>query len=461
MSENTSIKILSDLTVFAKYAKYIPEIQRRETWDEICDRVQSMHIKKYPMLEEDIIKAFKLVRDKKVVPSMRSMQFAGKPIDVNNSRLFNCSFSAIQTWKDFQEAMFLLLSGVGFAYSVQRHHIEKLPHIKKPTSSKKYLIGDSIEGWADAIRALFKAYMAGGYLPLFDYRDIRPKGTQLITAGGKAPGPEPLERCLNKIKSILDKKDEGTQLLSIDVHDIICHIADAVLSGGIRRAACLVLFDNDDMDMLNCKSNFKVEVLNGGFHFNSQTNSWTGEVLYKGKAQFLSLDDWSFKQFNETKQLPWYYFEPQRARANNSVLLLRNQDENKFEHIWELVKNSGAGEPGFLWSKNKDCGTNPCLTGDSIVKTEDGEITIKELIDKFKNNEKTPKVFTFNELTKEIELNQLLNGDLTRKMTNIIKLTLKDGTELKLTPDHKIFTENRGWIEAAKLKKTDKLIKIL
>ena len=358
---NLSQKILSDLTIFSKYAKYIPELKRRETWDEICSRVENMHIKKYPELKKDIIKAITFVRDKKVVPSMRSMQFAGKPIELNHSRIFNCSFSAIQSWKDFSEAMFLLLSGVGFAYSVQNRYINKLPTIKKPIKSKKYLIGDSIEGWADAIRALFKAYMAKGYLPLFDYSDIRPKGAQLITAGGKAPGPEPLERCLNKIKSILDKKNEGEQLLSIEIHDIICLIADAVLSGGIRRAACLALFDNDDKEMLRCKSNFKVQILNGGFHFNQKSKLWEGEVLYKNKAQFISLDLKTFEKFNETKELPWYYFEPQRARANNSIVFLRSTTEKEeYEEIWNMIKENGAGEPGMFWTDSLEYGCNPC-----------------------------------------------------------------------------------------------------
>lgn len=361
MSQNTSIKILSDLTVFAKYAKYIPEIQRRETWSEICDRVQSMHIKKYPQLQQDIINAMQFVRDKKVVPSMRSMQFAGKPIELNNSRIYNCSFTAIQTWKDFSEILFLLLSGTGVGFSVQKAHINKLPKIKKPIKSRKFLIGDSIEGWSDSLKALFKAYMSNGILPLFDYSDIRPKGAELVTAGGKAPGPEPLERCLNKIKSILDKKEEGTQLSSIEVHDVICHIADAVLSGGIRRAALISFFDKDDDEMLNCKGNFTVDVLNGGFHLNPQFKSYEGEVLYKNKAHYISLSKQEFELFSENKKLPWYYFEPQRARANNSVVLLRSEaTENDFNKLWEMTKKSGSGEPGVYFTNDINVLSNPC-----------------------------------------------------------------------------------------------------
>lgn len=359
---NLSNEMLSKLTIFSKYAKYIPKKQRRETWDEICTRVEQMHTKKYPELKEDIIKAFTYVRNMKVVPSMRSMQFAGRPIELNQARIFNCAFTAIQSWKDFSEIMLLLLGGSGIGISVQRHHIEKLYPINKPKKSKKFLIGDSIEGWADAVRALFKAYMSNGYLPLFDYADIRPKGSQLITAGGKAPGPEPLERCLNKIKACLDKKEDGQKLSSIEVHDIVCHLADAVLSGGIRRAALISFFDKDDQDMLNCKGNFKVEVYNGGFHYNDKTKVWEGEVLYKNKAHYISLNSKQFDIFLQNKSLPWYWFEPQRARSNNSVVLLRNDvTKDEFDVLWDSVKNSGAGEPGFFWTNDKEICGNPCL----------------------------------------------------------------------------------------------------
>lgn len=362
MSNDLSSNVLSKLTIFSKYSKFIPDVKRRETWEEICYRVEQMHIKKYPLLKNDIKKAFKFVKDKKVVPSMRSMQFAGKPIELNNSRIFNCAFTAIQTWKDFSEVMLLLLGGSGVGFSVQTAHINKLPAINTPKKTKKFLIGDSIEGWADSVRALFKAYMNNGYLPLFDYSDIRAKGAQLITAGGKAPGPEPLERCLNKVKSILDKKEDGTKLTTLEVHDIICLIADAVLSGGIRRAALISFFDKDDTEMLNCKGNFKVDVLNGGFHFNEKTKVWEGEVLYKNKAHYISLQQKQFDTFVESKSLPWYWFEPQRARSNNSVVLLRkNVTKEEFDDLWTIVKNSGSGEPGFFWTNNIDICGNPCL----------------------------------------------------------------------------------------------------
>jgi ribonucleoside-triphosphate reductase len=249
-------KILSEITTFMKYAKYIPKKQRRETWKELVTRNKEMHIKKFekfPQLVEQIERAYKLVYDKKILPSMRALQFAGKPIEINNTRLYNCSFLPIDHTDAFSEVMFLLLSGTGVGYSVQGAHVEKLPPIVKPSKSRRYLVGDSIEGWADAVKLLIEAYTRGKALPEFDFSDIRPKGALLVTSGGKAPGPEPLKDCLHNVQKILDRKANGEKLTSLEVHDILCYIANAVLAGGIRRSAMIALFDIDDEDMLTCK----------------------------------------------------------------------------------------------------------------------------------------------------------------------------------------------------------------
>jgi len=305
--------ILSDITTYMKYAKFRPEVNRRETWEELVTRNKEMHQNKFPQLKDEIEEAYKLVYAKKVLPSMRSLQFAGKPIELNNARIFNCSFLPIDDWRAFSEIMFLLLSGCGVGYSVQTHHIEKLPEIKIPTKHKRYLVGDSIEGWADAVRMLCKAYFQGAPLPLFDFRDIRPKGAQLITVGGKAPGPEPLKECLFNLQKIFERKKNGEKLSSVEVHDMACHIADAVLSGGIRRAALIALFDLDDEEMLTCK-------------------------------------------FGN-----WWEENPQRGRANNSAVVLRHKiDEEEFYKLWKKIELSGSGEPGIYFSNDKDWGTNPC-----------------------------------------------------------------------------------------------------
>jgi ribonucleoside-diphosphate reductase alpha chain len=305
--------ILSDITTYMKYAKFNPTLNRRETWEELVTRNKEMHQEKFPQLQNEIEEAYKLVYDKKVLPSMRSLQFAGKPIELNNARIFNCSFLPIDDWRSFSEIMFLLLSGCGVGYSVQRHHIEQLPEIKIPIKSKRYLIGDSIEGWADAVRMLCKAYFTGAPLPLFDFRDIRPKGAQLITVGGKAPGPEPLKECLFNLQKVLDRKRNGDRLTPLDAHDMACHIADAVLSGGIRRAALISLFNLDDEEMLTCK-------------------------------------------FGN-----WWEENPQRGRANNSAVVIRHKiDEEEFFKLWKKIELSNSGEPGIYFSNDKDWGTNPC-----------------------------------------------------------------------------------------------------
>ena len=311
-----SSKLLSDITVYMKYAKYIPELNRRETWEELVTRNKEMHQKKFPQLKEEIEKVYQLVYDKKVLPSMRSLQFGGKPIEISPNRIYNCAYMPIDHVDSFSEAMFLLLGGTGVGYSVQKHHVEKLPEIKKPSSNRtrRYLIGDSIEGWADAIKVLLESYFgAKASTPIFDFSDIRPKGARLVTSGGKAPGPQPLKDCLHNIKKVLDNKEDGDKLKPIEVHDIVCYIADAVLAGGIRRAALISLFSADDDEMISCKSG------------------------------------------------NWWELNAQRGRANYSAVLMRHKvTKEYFMDLWKRIELSGAGEPGIYLSNDKDWGTNPC-----------------------------------------------------------------------------------------------------
>lgn len=311
---DVSQKILSDITIFNKYAKFIPEASRRENWDDLCDRNQAMHMNKYPHLRDEIKRVYReFVRTKKVLPSMRSMQFGGRPIELSNNRMFNCAYVAVDNPAAFWETMFLLLGGSGVGFSVQKHHVSHLPLVKGPSSWKRrFLVGDSIEGWSDALKVLVRAYFEGRSDPEFDYRDIRQKGAKLVTSGGKAPGPDPLRLCIDHIRSVLNNAI-GRQLTTLECHDIMCHIADAVLSGGIRRAALISLFSEDDLDMLSCKSG------------------------------------------------AWWELNPQRGRANNSVALKRGSiEESEFFAIWERIKDSGSGEPGIFWTNDYDIGTNPC-----------------------------------------------------------------------------------------------------
>ena len=310
---DVSQKVLSDLTIFNKYAKYIPEIKRRETWDEIVERNMAMHIRKYPQIKQEIKDAYKYVYNRQVLPSMRSLQFGGRPIELSNNRMFNCAYSPADHPAIFSETMFNLLGGSGVGFSVQKRHTEKLPVIVgTSTKQRRFLVGDSIEGWADAVKVLIKAYTLGKSDPVFDFRDIRPKGARLITSGGKAPGADPLRICLDKLRSVLNNA-VGRKLKPIEVHDMICHIADAVLSGGIRRAALISLFDKDDLDMLAAKSG------------------------------------------------NWWELNPQRGRANNSVVLHRDEtSREEWDSVWKKVEESGSGEPGVFWTNDYDMGSNPC-----------------------------------------------------------------------------------------------------
>jgi len=313
---NISNTILSDITVYMKYAKYIPEWNRRETWDELVTRNKNMHIKKYSTLKDQINNVYKFVYDKKVLPSMRSMQFGGKPIEMAPNRVYNCAYLPIDHIDSFSETMFLLLGGTGVGYSVQKHHVAKLPPINKPYTKRKkrFLIGDSIEGWADTIKVLMKSYLNGRSSKIeFDFSDIRQKGAQLVTSGGKAPGPQPLKECVLKITGLLENKEDGEQLNTLEVHDIICYIADAVLAGGIRRAALISLFSADDNEMISCKS---------------------------GK---------------------WYELNGQRGRANNSAVLMRHKISKEFFlSLWKRMELTKSGDPGIYLSNDKDWGTNPC-----------------------------------------------------------------------------------------------------
>jgi len=307
-------EILSDIVVHMKYARYLPEHHRREVWQEICDRYEGMMLDKYPRLTSQILENMKLVRDKKVLPSMRAMQFAGPAINRNHSRIYNCAYLPVDDIYAFSETMFLLLGGTGVGYSVQKHHVANLPPIKKGSKRRKFLVGDSLEGWADAVKVLLKSYFGiHESKPDFDFSDIRPKGSRLVTAGGKAPGPEPLKICIAHLSAILERKEDGEQLTPLECHDMMCHIANAVLAGGIRRSAMIALFSYDDEDMLTSKFG------------------------------------------------PWWELNEQRGRANNSAVLHRDSiTEREFFDLWIKIELSGSGEPGFYFTNNIDWGTNPC-----------------------------------------------------------------------------------------------------
>ena len=304
--------LLSSIVSHRTYSAYLPHLGRRESFEETINRLMNMHLNKFSKLSKDIMKAFTYVHDFKVMPSMRALQFGGEAILKNNARQYNCSYSPIDDVRSFGEAFYLLLSGVGFGFSVQKMHINKLPKLQVPKEEGVFVIQDSIQGWAQALDILMESYMFGRIKPIYDFSHIRSKGSYLVTTGAKAPGPEPLKNMLKLVEERL-KLSIGRKLKPIEVHDIVCIISDAVLAGGIRRAALISLFDRDDQEMLKCKH---------------------GE---------------------------WWVSNPWRARANNSAVLPRSEvSQEEFNYIFKMCQDSGSGEPGFSWTNNTDWGFNPC-----------------------------------------------------------------------------------------------------
>lgn len=410
MSSN-SIKVLSDITVYNKYARYLDDKQRRETWEEICNRYIGMMIKKYGTNEDvtywdnnadvetgvysnitsKIINYSYLLYDKDILMSMRAAQFSGIAIEKNHARIYNCSYLPVDHYKAFSEIMFLLLGGTGVGYSVQKHHIEQLPEIRKPFKEQKFLVGDSIEGWADSIKALMGSYFGiRTTKPRFDYSDIREKGERLITAGGKAPGPDPLRVCHVNIESILNRKEDGQKLTSLEVHDIVCYIADCVLAGGIRRSALISFFSFDDKEVATCKYG------------------------------------------------NWWEKNPQRGRANNSAVILRSRiKEKEFFDFWQIIKDSNSGEPGIYFTNDPEVLSNPCcFSSDANILTENGYKQIgslegvKSKFVNYKGDVVDGEVFCSGE--KEVFKVKLTNGG-SIKCTNDHVFMLSDGRSLPLS----------------------------
>lgn len=337
------VDVLQELSTYiftSKYARYLPREQRRETWDESIDRVMQMHLKNFkgdkltPPQRARIRWAFDMVRAKKVLPSMRSMQFGGMAVEAHNSRIYNCCVRHIDSVRAFAEVFYLLLCGSGVGFGVTRKHVGLIPDLvsaaDRTGTTVTYIIEDSIEGWADSVEVLILCYTRGnpfsGRKVVFDYSKIRPRGQILKTGGGKAPGYLPLKNAHRQIKTLLEDCIEGRgqkALRPIDVYDVIMHVADAVISGGVRRSATIVVFDKDDEEMINAK-----------------------------------IGDW-FKE------------NPQRARANNSVLLLRNQ--TSFEEFHNIIERTKEwGEPGFIFADDEDTLFNPCGEIGFIPVTKDG-----------------------------------------------------------------------------------------
>ena len=405
-----SVKALMEYTRVAKYARYNERKKRRETWKEQVDRVMDMHIthlgEKYESIKEDVDFAREFLYAKRVLGSQRALQFGGSAILNKNERLYNCSFSHADRVDFFKELMYLCLCGVGCGFSVQTHHIAKLPKIAKrdPDQVITHVIPDSIEGWSDAIDMLVRSYFVGteytGKTITFDYSEIRPAGALIKSSGAKAPGPDGLRRSLNKITELLDLATRDIsapiQMKSIIVYDIVMHASDAVVSGGIRRAATICIFSHEDNEMLSAK---------------------TGN---------------------------WFVENPQRGRSNNSAMLIRDDiSHEQFASIFESVKQ--YGEPGFIFADDKEAGFNPCFHRDTRLTTSNGLVKISDLyangtenVVAVDNRMGTGDNFQLNNYG--VSAMDATKVELTAKNASIYKMTLDNGAVVKCTDYHEFPT---------------------
>lgn len=389
-------EFLSDLVINTKYARYLDG--RREVWSEIVDRNKQMHLKRFkdhkesPYIEAILNEVYDSVEKKIILPSMRSSQFSGEPIERANHRMYNCCWRCIDGTEAFHEIFYLLLLGVGVGYSVQRHHIDKLPYFKGNSGKRvRFTIEDSIEGWADAVKELVKNSI-DGFKTEFDYSKIRPKGTPLKTAGGYAPGHEALKYSLDRVAELLIGK-----LSPLQAHEVICHLSNAVLSGGNRRSALISIFSMGDDEMMRCKS---------------------GEF-------------WKHKEH--------------LCRANNSVYLDRNLSFVDFYDIFKQSVQYGRGEPGFIWTNDlEDGGFNPCVTADSWITTSKGLKQVKDLIDK-----------PFEALVGDKSYSS--KGFWKTGTKPVYEVVTSRGYRFKATENHQILTTD-GWVEVKDLVLGDTLV---
>lgn len=340
---NTAGKdMMSSSKFYMGYSRWDEVKGGYETWEESVSRVMNMHRQKYasvmtPELEEYIAFAEQAYKDKAVLGAQRALQFGGEQLFKHEARMYNCSVSHCDRATFFQECMYLLLCGCGVGFSVQSHHIAKLPQVHKRYEKKVkvFQVPDTIEGWADAFGVLFSSYFVdGGSFPEykgcqvhFDFNKIRPKGS-LISGGFKAPGPDGLRSALVKcevlLEALVEGKTEAVSVPTITAYDFVMHMSDAVLSGGVRRSATICMFDKDDELMLRAK---------------------TGD---------------------------WFVDNPQRGRSNNSVMLVRDElSREEWANIMKSVKD--FGEPGFIFTENKEFCFNPCVEIGMLPVAENGE----------------------------------------------------------------------------------------
>lgn len=416
MSLETKYAQLAEYTIKAKYARYNKKAGRRETWTEQINRVVDgthkikfeKQLKGSQELSDYLEVARTAMLEKKVLGSQRILQFGGPSALKKNMRIYNCAASYVDRVRVFQETMYVLLCGTGSGFSVQKHHIAKLPELALPNNDlkKEYTVPDTIEGWADSIGVLLSSFFVSeqtfpeyfGCDVVYDFSLIRPKGSSISDTNGKAPGYKPLKNALQKIKNVVYKCFEMglKKLRPIDAYDIITHVADSVLAGGVRRSALLTMFSPDDEEMLHSK---------------------TGS---------------------------WFIENPQRGRSNNSVVLLRETTTaEQFSNIMESVKE--FGEPGFIWTDDLETLFNPCVPDDTWIMTSEGSVQVKDLLE---------KPFTAIVDGKPYESK---TGFIKTGHKQLFKIVTEEGMEVRATANHKILNADREWVQLQTLVAGDKI----
>lgn len=318
MIEKDSRPVVGEYVFLSKYSQ--THNGKKEGWQDAVNRVMDMHLKRYserikPEDEKEFgslfARAYSLYGEQRVLGAQRALQYGGELMLEKHARFYNCSSTYVDRVQVFEEIMYLLLCGAGTGYSVQHIHTEQLPIPKgfdNTKQSEKFLIPDTIEGWAEAVGKLMTAYYYGGADIEFDYSAIRPKGAY-IRGGFKAPGPDPLRQAIEKVHHIVNRI-KGRKLRPFELHYIICICANSVVTGGVRRSAMISIFDVDDTEMASCK-----------------TGNWISTM-------------------------------PELCRSNNSAAILPDTSKEAFDAIYENTKM--YGEPGFVFIDSPWFVYNPC-----------------------------------------------------------------------------------------------------
>ena len=416
----------------SRYSRWIESEKRRETWNETVARYFDFfenHLKEsqeYNLSKQLRSELEDAVLNLEIMPSMRSLMTAGEALSRDNVAGYNCSYIAVNRVRAFDEILYVLMCGTGVGFSVERQYVEKLPTIAEnfSTTETEIVVEDSKAGWAKSYKELISLLIAG-QIPKWNLKKIRPAGARLKTFGGRASGPAPLDD-LFKFTSDTFKRAAGRKLTSIECHDLVCKVAEVVVVGGVRRSA------------------------------------------------LISLSNLTDEKMRDAKVGQWWEANPQRALANNSVAYKEKPDIGVFMEEWVSLYKSKSGERGIF---NRDAckrtvaklgdrrdpdyefGVNPCcLPGDVLVETNLGQIPLSQIV----NDPEGFFVLTHNHETDQKEYTEIIDAAMTRPDAKLFQLDIVDDSgnlvSLKLTPDHRVWTENRGYVEAQNLNENDEVV---